>query len=152
MYRILNTRKLILILVGCLTFSLSSHVFAAERFRVSAQIFHLGELIGTPVMDVEEGETSAGAYSVEGAHQYKFAILVRPVADGQVYVSMQFASGNLDIQPNLLVDIGTTTSATIKKVSLNLLVERIEDTPLKTHDSPAESLTQSAFNHAARQL
>jgi len=143
MNRILNTRKLILILVGCLAFSLSSDVFAAERFRVSAQILHLGELIGTPVLEVEEGETSAGEYSVEGAHQYKFVVLVRPVADGQVYVSMQFASGNLDIQPNLLVDIGTTASATIKKVRLNLLVERIDEAPLQIPGSPVESLTQN---------
>ena len=143
MNKILTTRKLILILVSCLVFSMSSLVFAAERYRVSAQFFHLGELIGAPMMEVEEGETAAGEYSVEGKGHYKFVVLVRPVIDGQVSVSMQYSSGNLNIQPNLMVDIGQPRSATIKKVRLNLLVEKIEEEKLKTPDSPLQSVTQN---------
>ena len=71
------------------------------------------------------GETTAGTYSGEGEAQYKIVVLLRPVADGQVYVSMQFTSGKIDIQPNLLADIGKPRSATIKKVRINLLVEEI---------------------------
>ena len=123
-------RKFVLILVSCLALSTTSQLFAADRYRVSAQFFHLGELIGTPMMEVEEGETSAGEYSVEGEGHYKIVVLVRPIADGQVYVSLQFSSGNLDIQPNLLVDIGQSRSATIKKVRLNLLVEELEEEQL----------------------
>ena len=137
------TRKLILILAGCLSFSVSTIVFAADRYRVSAQFFHLGELIGAPMMEVEEGETAAGEYSVEGKGHYKFVVLVRPVTDGQVSVSMQYSSGNLNIQPNLMVDIGQPKSATIKKIRLNLLVEKIEAEKLKTPDSPLQSVTQN---------
>ena len=142
MKKTLTTRKLILILVSCLVFSMSSLVFAAERYRVSAQFFHLGELIGAPVMEVEEGETAASEYSVEGKGHYKFVVLVRPVTDGQVSVSMQYYSGNLNIQPNLMVDIGKPTSATIKKVRMNLLVEEVEAEKLKDPDSPLQSVTQ----------
>ena len=81
-------------------------VIAAERYLVKAQFYHLGELVGKPVMEVEEGQTSAAEFSEEGKAQYKFVVLVRPVADGQVYVSMQFSSGKLDIQPNLMADVG----------------------------------------------
>ena len=143
MNRISITRKLGLILVSCIALSMSSHVFAADRYRVSAQFFHLGELIGAPMMEVDEGETAAGEYSVEGGGHYKFVVLVRPVTDGQVSVSMQYSSGNLNIQPNLMVDIGQPTSATIKKVRLNLLVEKIEEEKLKTPDSPLQSVTQN---------
>ena len=95
------------------------------------------------MMEVDEGETAAGEYSVEGGGHYKFVVLVRPVTDGQVSVSMQYSSGNLNIQPNLMVDIGQPTSATIKKVRLNLLVEKIEEEKLKTPDSPLQSVTQN---------
>ena len=143
MNRISITRKLGLILVSCIALSMSSHVFAADRYRVSAQFFHLGELIGAPMMEVEEGETAAGEYSVEGSGQYKMVVFVRSATDSQVSVSMQFSSGNLNIQPNLMVDIGQPTSATIKKVRLNLLVEKIEEEKLKTPDSPLQSVTQN---------
>ncbi len=144
MNRISIIRNFILILLSCLALTMTSHVFAADRYRVSAQFFHLGELIGTPMMEVEEGETYAGEYSVEGEGHYKIVVLVRPIADGQVYVSMQFSSGKLDIQPNLLVDIGQPRSANIKKVRLNLLVEELEEEQLKTPGLPAQSLTQNA--------
>ena len=144
MNRISITRKFILILVSGLVLSMSSHVFAADRYRVSAQFIHLGELIGAPMLEVEEGETAAGEYSVEGGDHYKFVVLVRPIADDQVYVSMQFASGNIDIQPNLLADIGQPRSATIKKIRMNLLVEEIAEGQPEVSDFPEESLTQNS--------
>lgn len=143
MNKITITRRLILILVVCLSFSVSTSVFAVDRYRVSAQFFHLGELIGAPMMEVKEGETAAGEYSVDGGGHYKFVVLVRPVTDGQVSVSIQFSSGKLDIQPNLMVDVGQPTSATIKKVRMNLLVEEIEEEKLKSLDLAQQSVTQN---------
>ena len=119
------SHKLILILVACSTLSITGNVLAADRYRVSAEFYHLGELIGKPTLEVEVGETTAGTYSGEGEAQYKIVVLLRPVADGQVYVSMQFSSGKIDIQPNLLADIGKPRSATIKKIRMTLLVEEI---------------------------
>ena len=143
MNKISFTRKIILLLVICMAFFMSSLVFAADRYRVSAQFFHLGELIGAPTLDVEEGETAAGEYSVDGSGHYKIVVLVRPAIDGQVSVSLQYTSGKLNVQPNLMVEIGQPTSATIKKVRLNLLVEKIEEEKLETPDSSLESVTQS---------
>ncbi len=56
--------------------------FAAEKYRVSARFYHLGELIGKPMLDVEAGVTAAGAWLPQGWGQHTVAALVRPVADG----------------------------------------------------------------------
>ncbi len=119
------TFKLILTLTTLLGLLASSHALAANRYRVYTEFSHLGELIAKPMMEVEEGETVAGEYSAQGWGQYTITLLVRPAADGQVYVSLQFTSGKIDIQPNLLTEIGKPRSATIDKVQLNLLVELI---------------------------
>jgi len=102
----------------------NGNVFAAEMYRVSAQIFRLGELIGNPVMPVEEGETTGGTYSAPGEAQYRFVVLIRPAADDQVSVSLEFTSGKITIQPNLLVDINKETSLTIESTRMVLLVEK----------------------------
>ena len=107
--------------------SVSSSVFAAEKYRVTVQVFNLGQSIGHPVMDVEEGQTARGTYSVPGSAQYTFAVLVRATADNQAMVSVQFTSGKINIQPNLLVDIGQEMSTTIDKTRMSLLVEEIEE-------------------------
>jgi hypothetical protein len=107
--------KVTIMLVMLLGFSMTSNVFAADRYRVSTQVFHLGEMIAQPVIDVVEGKTTGGTYSVPGESRYTFVVLVRPIANDKVSVSMQFSSGKIDIQPNLVVDIGQETSATIDK-------------------------------------
>lgn len=135
--------RFILMLTLVLTLALTCDAFAAERYLVKAQFYHLGELVGKPMMEVELGETAAGEFSEPGKAQYKIVVLVRPVADGQVYVSMQFSSGKLDIQPNLMADIGKPRSATIKKVRMNLLVEELVEGMPEASDFPAQSLTQN---------
>ena len=135
------TRKLVLMLAAGLALSIASNGFAADRYRVSAQFYHLGELIGKPMMEVEVGETASGEYSEEGMGHYKIVVLVRPVADDQVYVSMQFSSGKIDIQPNLMADIGKPRSATIKKIRMNLLVEEIVAEKMKPTKDSLQTLT-----------
>ena len=105
--------------------SFSGTVLAAEKYLVGAQVFHLGELLAQPVIEVEEGKTMGGQYSAPGGGQYTFAVVVRPVADNQVYLSLQFTSGKLKVQPNLLVDIDKQTSTTIDKVRMVLLVQKV---------------------------
>jgi hypothetical protein len=134
--------KMVRLLAAGLLLVVSTNGFAADRYRVSAQFYHLGELIGKPMMEVELGETTAGEYSAEGEAHYKIVVLVRPVADGEVYVSMQFSSGKIDIQPNLLANIGKPRSATIKKVRVNLLVEEIEE-----EKTEVKSILSTALNH-----
>ncbi len=135
-------RKSFLLLSAVLALLVAGNVVAAEKYRVSARFFHLGELIGKPMLEVEEGISAAGSWSPQGWGQYTVAALVRPVADGQVYVSMQFSSGNIDIQPNLLVDIGKPTTVTVKKVLLEVLVEEIDDDKASGADRPLQ-LTQN---------
>jgi hypothetical protein len=122
-----NGFKAALMLVTVLGLSVSGSVFGADLYRVSARVFHLGELIGRPVLDVEVGKTVSGSYSVPGEAQYKFVVLVKPAADGELFISMQFTSGKIDIQPNLLVKIDEEASATIDKVRLTLLVRELVD-------------------------
>ena len=138
MNNIFYSHKLILTLVTFLTLAMAGNVLAADRYRVSAWFYHLGELIGKPMLEVEVGETTVGTYSAKGEAEYKIVVLLRPVADGQVYVSMQFSSGEIDIQPNLMADIGTPRSATIEKIRMELLVEEIKaeklDIPVLTQN------------------
>ena len=112
-------------LLTLLGLSFSGWVLAAERYVVSAQVFHLGEVIGQPVIEVEAGKILGGHYMVPGERQYKFVVLVRPAADNQVFISLQFSSGKLNIQPNLLVDIDKQTSTTIDKVRMVLRVQNV---------------------------
>lgn len=141
MIKSFQTPRLFLLLVTALLFSMTGNTYAAERYRVSAQFFHLGELIGKPMMEVKLGETTSGEYSAEGEGHYRIVVLVRPVADEQVYVSMQFSSGKIDIQPNLLADIGKPLSATIKKIRVNLLVEEIVEE--KVNGSSLKAITHN---------
>lgn len=108
-------------------FVLNSSAYAAGKYRVGIQVFHLGELIANPMLDVVADETTGGDFSVEGQHRYRIVVLVRPMNDEKVSVSLQFSSGKINIQPNLLVDIGEEASATIDKTILKLIVQKVAD-------------------------
>jgi len=120
----------ILLVFGLLV---SGNIFASDKYRVSLQVFSLGELVAQPVMVVEEDQTSSGSYSMPGEAQYKFVVLIRPASDDQVWVSMQFSSGKIDLQPNLLVDLNKQTAVTIDKTRLNLLVQKEPDSMSGNH-------------------
>jgi len=111
------------LLILLLGFVLPGTVMGADTYRVSLQVFHFGELIAQPSIEVEAGKTMGGQFAAPGERQYKFLVLVRPAANDQVSVSMQFSAGTLNIQPNLLVDLDQETPATIDKVRLVLLVQ-----------------------------
>jgi len=96
------------------------------------------------MLELEEGETVSGSYTAEGFGQYTIVAVVHPVAKNEVYVSLQFSSGNIEIQPNLMVDIGQPTSATIDKIRLNLLVEKMGEAEMEIPDSHEQSLTQNS--------
>ena len=136
MNRRLFAFRMVPLLVMVLGLLVTSSVFGADRYRVAAQFFHLGELIAQPVIDVEEGKTIGGTYSVAGQGEFTFVVLVRPASDDEVFVSLQFTSGKIEIQPNLLVSVGKETSATIDKVRLTLLVMAVEEQPKKIETRP----------------
>ena len=117
--------SLVPFLLMLLGLSFTGNVLAAEKYLVGAQVLHLGELIAQPLIEVEAGKTMGGQYSALDGSQYTFAVVVRPVADNQVYVSLQFTSGKLNVQPNILVDIDEQTSTTVDKVRMVLLVQKV---------------------------
>lgn len=115
-----------LVSILLLSMMLSGSAFASDIYRVSAQFYHLGELIAAPQFNVRGDETTSASYSKPGESQYKFVVLVRPQAVGEAYVSMQFSSGKINIQPDLMVKLGEETSATINKLRLTILVQAVE--------------------------
>jgi hypothetical protein len=127
----MNTNRLssitILGLVFAAGLSWSHGIFASDRYLVHARVFHLGELVAQPVLEVEANETSGGTFTSKAGRQFTFVVLLRPMAEQRAYVSMQFSSGTIDIQPNLLVDIGKERSATFKKVRMSLQVVGVPD-------------------------
>jgi hypothetical protein len=111
-----------------LGFVFSGQVFAAEKYQVSTQFISLGEVIANPTLVVTEGETLGGTYSVEGSAEYKIVILLRRAADEEVSISLQFTSGNINIQPNLLVELDKEISRTIDdKILMKLLVRKVPE-------------------------
>ena len=116
-------RTLPLLLLGLV---LSTNAFGADKYRVYTHFISLGELIANPVLEVTEGETVGGTYSVVGRPQYKIVVLVRNAAENEVSVSLQFTSGNVNIQPNLLVELDKEfTARTEDNILMKLLVKRI---------------------------
>jgi hypothetical protein len=122
----LSRLNAILLLVMVLALLTSGTAFGAGKYQVFMQFYHLGELIAKPAIEVEEDKTTAGTVAQPGKSQYKIVVMVRPAAKDKVFVSLQFSSGKIDIQPNLLVDIGEQTPATVDKVRLNILIRRSE--------------------------
>lgn len=118
--------KIFLASILILGLILSASTFASDIYRVSTRFYHLGELIAAPQLDVRGDETTSASYSKPGESQYKFVVLVRPQAEGKAFVSLQFSSGKINIQPDLMVELGKETSATINKIRLTLLVQAVE--------------------------
>ena len=110
-----------------LGFLVNTSVLAADKFRVSAQVFHLGEVIAQPVLDAVANETLGGDFYTPDKTRYRSVVLVRPMNEEKASVSLQFSSGKINIQPNLLVDIGQESATTHKKVLLKLVVQKIKE-------------------------
>jgi len=104
--------------------TLSISVMAAETYRVSVKVFRMGEMIASPELLVEEGVTSGGSFAISGQAEYRFVVLIRPAAENQVSLSLEWTSGEINLQPNLLIDINKETSVTIDKTRIVVLVER----------------------------
>jgi len=104
----------------------SSNVFGTDKYRVYTRFIHLGETIANPMLEVAAGETTGGTYSAKGHAEYKVVVLVREAAENEVSISLQFTSGNINIQPNLLVELDKEISRTFEdKIVLELLVQKI---------------------------
>lgn len=114
-----------LLLLVTLNISAAGNDADTPTYRVAAQIFHLGELIANPVMEVEADRTASGSFSVDGSPRYTIAVLVRPAAHGEVSVSLQFSSGAINIQPNILVKSGTDAELVVDKIRMVLRVDEL---------------------------
>jgi len=115
----------VLVLLGMV---LSSNAFGADKYYVYTHFISLGEVIAKPMLEVTEGETAGGTYSVVGDAQYKIVVLVRKAAENEVSISLQFSSGNVNIQPNLMVELDKEISRTYDgKILMKLLVQKVPE-------------------------
>ena len=119
--------RMLLKILLVLGVSANTSAMAAEKYRIAAQIFRLGQIIAESYMVVEEGVTTSGSYSMEDGAQYKFLVLVRPAAANQLSVSMQYTSGNLTVQPNPLVDIDQQTEFVEDQTRIVFMIKREAD-------------------------
>ncbi len=101
---------------------------ADNMYRVNVKIYHLGELVAQPEMDVIADRTRGGTYKLEDNSQYRFVVLVREQTSEQLYVSLQYSAGKINIQPDLMVKVGEEVSATIDKVRLTMVVSALKET------------------------
>ncbi len=104
---------------------LSTPALAAQKYRVTVSLVHLGEVVAAPVIIAEEGQTTR-IYR-DDPPNFTMGVLIQTMDDGQLQVSMDYSSGNLSAQPNLVVPIGEPYQTSTKKVILNLQIDPIED-------------------------
>ena len=116
--------------LAALALPLSASTALAEDeldYRVTFEFTHLGEVIARPQLDLESGETGAGHYTVPDGARYRIAARVEPAGNGEVAVSFQFTSGNVDIQPNVRMALNELFSGTEKKIAYKVFVEPLND-------------------------
>lgn len=106
-------------------FGFTGPVIAAPKYTVSASLVHLGEVVASPVMVVEEGVTTR-IHHGEPPH-FTMAVLIHPMDDEQVQVSLDYSSGNLSAQPNLVVPIGEPYQTSTEKLLLYLQIDPFEE-------------------------
>lgn len=111
-----------------------------RHYRVSAQFYHLGELIAAPVLVVEEDQVATVTAGSGGQHRYRYAVRVRSATRDQVQVSVQFDSGALSVQPELLVKLGELAHRTVKPMRMTLLVEATDVTLPEVEAAESQSI------------
>lgn len=100
----------------------------AQKYKVTASVEHLGEVVAAPVMVVEEG-TAARVFRGEADEppDFTMGVLVQSRDGDEVQISLDYSSGNLSAQQNLVVPIGEPYRTSTEKVVLNLQVDLFED-------------------------
>lgn len=97
----------------------------AQKYKVTASMVHLGEVVAAPVIIVEEGITTR-IYQGEPPN-YTVGVLIQSSDGDEVQISLDYSSGNLSAQPNLVVPIGEPYQTSTEKMVLNLQVDLYED-------------------------
>lgn len=100
----------------------------AQKYKVTASVEHLGEVVAAPIIIVEEG-TTARVFRGEADEppDFTMGVLVQSRDGDEVQISLDYSSGNLSAQPNLVVPLGKPYQTSTKKVVLNLQVDLYED-------------------------
>lgn len=95
---------------------------------MTASVIHLGEVVAAPIIVVEEGKT-ARVYRGEGDDppDFTMGVLIQSRDENEVQISLDYVSGNVSAQPNLVVPIGEPFQTSTKKLLLNLQVDLLED-------------------------
>lgn len=117
--------------VGLLTLAATFAVSASAEtpiYRIESAFTHLGELVASPVIVVEEGETARVFRGSDAEAHYTVAVRVTPATDESVNVSLSYDSGVLSAQPNRLVPLGQPYRFTEGSVAIELRVDRVQAT------------------------
>ena len=107
-----NPIRLILLVALAFT-SLAVTAAEAPRYSVGVRVLHLGQVLAAPLMVIEEDQAVAATYQVPGEAHWRYVAKVSPATASQVNLSLEFNSGNIEVQPNLLVELGEPFSTVV---------------------------------------
>lgn len=99
--------------------------FAAQKYKVTASMVHLGQVVAAPVIIVEEGE-AARIHQV-GPPNFTMSVVIYPIKGDQVQISLDYSSGSVSASPSLVVPIGEPYQTSTDKLVVNLQIDRHEE-------------------------
>jgi len=102
----------------------NSAIAAVPQYEIRAAVTHLGEVIAQPLLIVRESETAR-------VHQgdppnYTMGLLVRPHDEDEVLLSLDFFSGRIQMQEDLVVPLDEPYQLVTEKLLIDLRVTRRE--------------------------
>lgn len=97
--------------------------YAADVYKVSAQIFHGTEAVASPVLLVNINSPASITISGEGG--YEFAVGLERAGDaGEVEVAVQLKTSLGTVSSMVTTDVGEPTSITAGDIGLTVTVAR----------------------------
>lgn len=113
------------ILLGLGLLLLAGPVLAAQKYKVTASMVHLGEVVAAPVIIVEEG--TAARIDQGESPNFTMGVVVYPLKGDQVQLSMDYTSGSVSATPSVVVPIGEPYQTSTDKLVVNLQVDLFEE-------------------------
>jgi hypothetical protein len=98
---------------------------ATPQYFIAAKVTHLGEVVAEPSMQLEENATAR--VHLESPSHSTMAARIRPANPGEVFLSMDFSSGKLSMQEDLVVPLGQPYRLTTDSLAIDLQVDLVED-------------------------
>ncbi len=96
--------------------------FAAQLYRVSANLSHNGKLFGSPSLVVKEGADATVA--VSGPNGYKLALSVTDAGKGQLKIVTHLDTAYGSIAPQMVVLAGQPATVSVGNTAIGVTVVR----------------------------